>query len=122
MIIAIANPQLRRKLIETFDAQGGATTTAVDLADLLGLLAKRSNEGDRTGGVLIMDEAFIYPHVYEDCAHIKAASRQPLTIVLLVEPRTRTRSDWMGADHILRLPMQAREIATRTLAVLRAEP
>ena len=68
-----------------------------------------------------MEEAFIYPHVYEECAHIKAASRQPLTILLLVEPRTRTRSDWKGADHILRLPMPAHEIATRTLEFLRAE-
>lgn len=121
IIIAIANPRLRLELVGTLDARKVATTVVRDLADLLGLLDERSNDEDRTHSVLIMEEAFIYPHVYEECALIKADSPQPLKIVLLVEPRTRTRSDWRGVDHILRLPMPAREIATRTLDALSAE-
>ena len=98
-----------------------ATTVVRDLADLQGLLAKRTGGEDSPHSVLVMEEAFIYPHVYEECAQIKATHRQPLTIVLLVEPRTRTRSDWRGVDHILRLPLTAHEIATHTLAVLGAD-
>lgn len=100
-------------------AQAVAAHAARDFADLLDFIAKPSREEAQRPRVLVLEEAFIYPHVYEECAHIKAASRQPLTIVLLVEPRTRTRSDWMGADHILRLPMPAGEIAARALEALR---
>ena len=121
IIIAIVNPRLRPKLVEMLEAQELATTAAVDLVDLQGRLAERSSKEGPTRSVLVMEEAFIYPHVYDECVHIKAASRLPLTIVLLVEPRTRTRADWNGADHIFRLPMQAREIVTRTLDVLGAE-
>ena len=95
-----------------------ATHVPRDLQDLLGLLEKRSRGETCMHSVLVLEEAFIYPHVYEECVHIKAASRQPLTILLLVEPRTRTRSDWNGADYTLRLPKPAHEIADRAVGLL----
>ena len=118
-IIAMTNPQLRAGLIEKLAARKVATHVPRDLQDLLGLLEERSRGEADMHSVLILEEAFIYPHVYEECVHIKAASRQPLTILLLVEPRTRTRSDWNGADHVLRLPMPAHEIADRAVGLLR---
>ena len=89
-----------------------------DLEDLTRFLAVGEKNSTEEKIVLAMDEAFIYPHVYEECKHIKLASPRPLTILLLVEPRTRTRSDWMGADRILRLPMSASRIAARVVAAL----
>ena len=118
IIIAIANPQLRTRLLGLLEAQTVATQAPRDLADLLRLLKKPSRDERHAPSVLVLDEAFIYPHVYEECTHIKAVSRQPLTIVLLVEPRTRTRSDWNGADHILRLPVHVDEIAERAVGLL----
>ena len=95
-----------------------ATHVPRDLQDLLGFLEERSRGETCMHSVLVLEEAFIYPHVYEECVHIKAASRQPLIILLLVEPRTRTRSDWNGADHILRLPVHVDEIAERAVGLL----
>lgn len=100
------------------EAQAVATQAPRNLEDLYGLLAQRSRDEMHPRSVLVLEEAFIYPHVYEECAHIKAVSCQPLTIVLLVEPRTRTRSDWNGADHILRLPMHVDEIVDRIVGFL----
>jgi len=92
--------------------------TPQGLEELTRLLSERPENEPQHETVLVLDEAFIYPHVYEECAHIKAVSRQPLTIVLLVEPRTRTRSDWNGADYILRLPIHVDEIADLTVGFL----
>ena len=118
LVIALANPQLRRRLVALLQGQGRAVGTPQDLEELARLLAERPENEPQHETVLVLDEAFIYPHVYEECARIKAHSRQPILVVLLVEPRTRTRSDWAGADHILRLPMQADEIADRTVDFL----
>lgn len=121
IIVAIANPQLRTRLVGLLEAQAVATQTPRDFEDLLGCLVERSRDERHSCNALVLEEAFIYPHVYEECANIKAVARQQLTILLLVEPRTRTRSDWRGVDHVLRLPMRAEEIAARILEVLRAQ-
>lgn len=120
-IIALANRNLRIKLERTLHSLGFTAELPRDLHEVVTSLAARDRILCQEAILLVLDEAFIFPDVYEECAHIKAASQQTLTIVLLVEPRTRTRSDWMGADHILRLPMQASEIANHALAVLRAK-
>lgn len=93
-----------------------------DLEDLTRLLLEGEQLSTKHRAVLALDEAFIYPHVYEECERIKLASPAPLTILLLVEPRTRTRADWMGADRILRLPMSADRIAASVVAALAALP
>ena len=121
IIIAVANPQLRTRLVGLLDLQAVVTWEPRDIEDLFGLLAKRSRNEEQMCNALVLEEAFIYPHVYEECAHIKEVARQPLTILLLVEPRTRTRSDWRGVDYVLRLPMRADEIAARTIEVLRTQ-
>ena len=121
IIVALANPQLRTRLIEALQTQDKTARTPRDLPDLLSLLVNWEVDEPQLPRVLVLDEAFIYPHVYEECARIKSMSRVLLTVVLLVEPRTRTRSDWMGVDRILRLPMRVEEIAENAVRVLEAQ-
>ena len=121
IIVALANPQLRTRLVDALQAQDKTARTPRDLPDLLKLLVNWEEDEPQLPRVLVLDEAFIYPHVYEECARIKSMSRVLLTVVLLVEPRTRTRSDWMGVDRILRLPMRVEEIAENAVRVLEAQ-
>ncbi len=120
IIVALANPQLRKGLVDVLQACDRLAQTPHDLQDLSRLLVDREVDEPQTRLVLVLDEAFIYPHVYEECARIKACTGLLLTIVLLVEPRTRTRSDWRGVDRILRLPMGVEEIAGSATGVLEA--
>ena len=116
IIVALANPSLRERLVGTLQAQGFTPETPRDLEDLRRDLEEAGADDDpEPSRVLLLDEAFIYPHVYEECSGIKAAAQVPLTIILLVEPRTRTRWDWNGVDHVLRLPMNVEEIAGRAV-------
>lgn len=121
IIVALANPQLRSRLVEALQTQDKTARTLHDLQDLLSLLINWEVDEPQMPKVLVLDEAFIYPHVYEECARIKSMSRVLLTVVLLVEPRTRTRSDWMGVDRILRLPMSVSEIAGNAIRVLESQ-
>ena len=120
IIVALANPQLRKGLVDVLQACDRLAQTPHDLQDLSRLLVDREVDEPQTRLVLVLDEAFIYPHVYEESARIKACTGLLLTIVLLVEPRTRTRSDWRGVDRILRLPMGVEEIAGSAIGVLEA--
>ena len=115
IVVAVANPRLRARLTAELRARGAAVRTTRDLEDLTRLLAVPPPESPGSARVLVLDEAFIYPDVYEECARLKAASRLPLAIVLLVEPRTRTRSDWHGVDEIIRLPATAAHVAAHAL-------
>ncbi len=118
LVVAIANPRLRTRLTAELRARGAAVRTTRDLEDLTRLLAAETADAPGSARVLVLDEAFIYPDVYEECARLKAASRLPLAIVLLVEPRTRTRSDWHGVNHVLRLPVTVYELADCALGAL----
>ena len=118
LVVAIANPRLRTRLIAELRARGALVHTTRDLEDLTRLLAAEPAEAPGKARALVLDEAFIYPDVYEECARLKAASRLPLAIVLLVEPRTRTRSDWHGVNHVLRLPVTVNELADCALGAL----
>ena len=118
IVVAVANPRLRTSLTAELRARGAAVHTTRDLEDLTRLLAAELEESPGTGRVLVLDEAFIYPDVYEECARLKAAARMRLAIVLLVEPRTRTRSDWHGVNHVLRLPVTVNELADCVLGAL----
>ncbi len=115
IIVAIANPQLRMRLAVELQTRGAVVHTVRGLEDLTRFLSAEAEGAPGSGYVLALDEAFIYPHVYEECARIKAMARVSLTIVLLVEPRTRTRWDWNGVDEILRLPAAVADIADRAL-------
>lgn len=115
IIVAIANPQLRTRLVAELHARGAAVHAVRDLEDLTRFLSAEAEDAPGSGYALALDEAFIYPHVYEECARIKVAARVSLTIVLLVEPRTRTRWDWNGVDEVLKLPATADDIAVRAL-------
>ncbi|MCY4436489.1 MAG: hypothetical protein OXE05_04055 [Chloroflexi bacterium] len=121
IIVALANPQLRTRLVDALQTQDKTAHTPRDLPDLLKLLVNWEEDEPQLPRVLVLDEAFIYPHVYEECVRIKALSRLSLTVVLLVEPRTRTRSDWMGVDRILRLPMRVEEIVENAVRVLESQ-
>ena len=121
IIVALANPQLRIGLVAAIQAQDRTACIPRDLPDLLRLLVNWEVAEPQMPTVLVLDEAFIFPHVYEECARIKAMSRVLLTVVLLVEPRTRTRWDWMGVDRILRLPVSVEEIAGNAVRVLEAQ-
>ncbi len=118
ILVALANPHLRRKLVSVLQAHGLGIHIPHDLDDLKRLLVGEGGCVSPKGSVLVLDEAFIFPHVYEECERFKAAAQKPLTIVLLVERRTRTRSDWNGADRILRLPVTGEEVGSHVLAAL----
>jgi hypothetical protein len=90
------------------------------LDDLIKYLKTESGTDGRCESVLVLDEAFIFPHVYEECVSIKAAAGMPLRILLLVERRTRTRWDWNGADRILRMPATVEAVADLALRELDA--
>lgn len=120
-VIAMANPQLRERLKAELVEHGIMAQTPADIHDLTRVLDTCELGTVPRRCVLVLDEAFIFPHVYEECARIQAASRLPLTVLLLVEPRTRTRWDWTGVDHILKLPMNASAIACRVVDSLAAQ-
>ena len=115
MVVALANPALRKQVVGDLQAQNIAVYVPGDLACLTEYLAAVEVNARP---VLVLDEAFIYPDVYDECVRLRAASRAPLTVLLLVEPRTRTRWDWKGADVVLRLPLDAAHIAEQAVAAL----
>lgn len=119
-VIALANPDLRERLQAVLCAEGVVARIPGNLDDLTRFLGNCAAGAGHHRCVLVIDEAFIFPHVYEECARIQAVSQLPLTVLLLVEPRTRTRWDWHGVDQILRLPMGAKEIACRVVGSLAA--
>ncbi len=119
-IVAQTDPALRRRVVCALRAIGMAIYVSGDLAELAGYLAALGGGEPAPKRVLVLDEAFIYPDNYEGCARLKAAAQAPLTVVLLVEPRTRTRWDWNGVDMVLRLPLDAASIAERAESALAA--
>ena len=118
LLVALANPHLRGKLVAALQSRGLDVHVPHDVDDLTRLLVREDGSVSPKGSVLVLDEAFIFPHVYEECERLRAAAQMPLTIVLLVERRTRTRSDWIGVDRILRLPVTVEEVSSQVLAAL----
>ena len=121
IIVALANPLIRTRVVAVLRTLGVAVHTSHNLEELTSYLVSEVNDEPEPRRVLLLDEAFIYPHVYEECSGIKAAAQVPLTIILLVEPRTRTRWDWSGVDQILSLPMNVEEIVGRAVGSLAAQ-
>ena len=120
IIVALTDPALRARVVCALRAIGMAIHVPGDLAELTGCLAALGRGETAPKRVLVLDEAFIYPDNYEGCARLKAAAQAPLAVVLLVEPRTRTRWDWNGVDIVLRLPLDAAGIAEQAEAALAA--
>ena len=121
IVIALANPHIRTRVVAVLRTLGVAMHTPHNLEELTSYLVSEAEGEPWRRRVLLLDEAFIYPHVYEECSGIKAAAQVPLTVILLVEPRTRTRWDWSGVDQVLRLPMNVEEIADRAVGSLAAQ-